>query len=269
MIVNTAQSEAWNGYEGEHWATNDDRFDAVNSGFNEFLLDAVENGDRLLDVGCGNGQLTRLAAGRAAHATGVDLSGPMLARARARSANVPNVTFEQGDAQIHPWPDDAFDIAVSRFGVMFFADPVAAFANVRRGLRPGGRLAFVCMTALAGTDIGRVFAAMAPFLPQPTGPDGTGPTSFADPERSRSVLTEAGFADVTCTRVAADQVWGRNVGDAADFMCDWGPVRHHMTQAGPEFAARAREALTAALQPYADADAVRLRGTAWLVRATA
>ena len=269
MIVNSAQADAWNGYEGEHWAAHDDRFDAVNSGFNDHVLELVDGGDRVLDIGCGNGQLTRLAAAKALHATGVDLSGPMLARARARAANVSNVTFEQGDAQVHPWPDGSFDLAVSRFGVMFFADPVAAFANVRRGLRPGGRLAFLCMTALAGTDLGRVFAAMAPYLPQPTGPDGTGPTSFADPARTRSVLTDAGFDGVTCTRVAADQVWGRNVADATNFMSAWGPVRYHMTQAGPEIAARAREALTAALQPYADADAVRLRGTAWLVRATA
>src|SRR5688572_4625186 len=102
-IVNTAQSEAWNGYEGEHWATHDDRYDAVNGGFNGFLLDAIASRDRVLDIGCGNGQLTRLAAGKAQRATGVDLSGPMLATARARAADVPNVTFEQGDVQVYPF----------------------------------------------------------------------------------------------------------------------------------------------------------------------
>ena len=96
-IVNTAQAEAWNGYEGEHWAAHADRYDAVNSGFNGCLLDRVRAGDRVLDIGCGNGQLTRLAAARARSAIGVDLSGPMLATARARAAEVPNVTFEQGD----------------------------------------------------------------------------------------------------------------------------------------------------------------------------
>ncbi|RSD21937.1 class I SAM-dependent methyltransferase [Amycolatopsis eburnea] len=264
-IVNTAQAEAWNGYEGEHWATNADRYDAVNSGFNHYLLDQVGLTDRVLDIGCGNGQLTRLAATRARSVTGVDLSGPMLATARARAAESPNVTFEQGDAQVHPFPDGGFDLAVSRFGVMFFADPVAAFANIHRALSAGGRLAFLCMTALSGTDLGRLFGAMAPYLPQPTGPDGSGPTSFADPDRTKAVLTEAGFEDVTCTHVEADQVWGHDVPDAAKFIAGWGPVRHHLGLVDPKTAAEATGALTAALEEFAKPDAVRLRGTAWLV----
>lgn len=264
-IVNTAQAEAWNGYEGEHWASHADRYDAVNDGYNGYVLDQVGADDRVLDIGCGNGHLTRLAAARARSATGVDLSEPMLTTARARAASVPNVTFERGDVQVHPFPAGGFDLAVSRFGVMFFADPVAAFANVRRALRPGGRLAFLCMTALAGTDLGRVFGAMAAFLPQPTGPDGSGPTSFADPDRTRAVLTEAGFEDVVSTHVEADQVWGRDVPDAARFIADWGPVRHHLAQVGAETAAQATGALTEALRPFESPDAVRLRGAAWLV----
>ncbi|WP_410630163.1 class I SAM-dependent methyltransferase [Amycolatopsis sp. cmx-4-83] len=264
-IVNTAQAEAWNGYEGDHWATNADRYDAVNSGFNGYLLDQVGPADRVLDIGCGNGQLTRLAAARARFATGVDLSVPMLATARARAEEVPNVEFEQGDVQVHPFTEGAFDLAVSRFGVMFFADPVAAFANVRRALSPGGRLAFLCLTALSGTDLGRLFGAMAAYLPQPTGPDGSGPTSFAAPDRTKAVLTEAGFEDVACTHVEADQVWGQDVPDAAEFIAGWGPVRHHLGLVDSATAAQATDALTAALEPFATPDAVRLRGTAWLV----
>ncbi|SFW43515.1 class I SAM-dependent methyltransferase [Amycolatopsis australiensis] len=267
-IVNTAQAEAWNGYEGEHWASHADRYDAVNSGFNDYVLDHVRPEDRVLDIGCGNGQLTRLAAARARSATGVDLSGPMLATARERAAEVPNVRFEQGDAQVHPFPEGGFDVALSRFGVMFFADPVAAFANVRRALSPGGRLAFLCMTALAGTDLGRVFGAMAAYLPQPTGPDGSGPTSFANPDRTKAVLTEAGFEEVECTRVEADQIWGRDVPDAAGFISNWGPVRHHLSMVDNATAAKATEALTEALRRFATPEAVRLRGTAWLVTAT-
>jgi SAM-dependent methyltransferase len=264
-IVNTAQAEAWNGYEGEHWASHADRYDAVNDGFNGYVLDRVGRDDRVLDIGCGNGRLTRLAAARARSATGVDLSGPMLATARARAAEVPNVAFEQCDVQVHPFAEGGFDLAVSRFGVMFFADPVAAFANVRRALSPGGRLAFLCMAALAGTDLGKVFGAMAAYLPQPTGPDGSGPTSFADPGRTTAVLTEAGFEDVECTRVEADQVWGHDVPDATRFISDWGPVRHHLGMVDTATAAKATEALTAALEPFAGPEAVRLRGAAWLV----
>lgn len=274
-IVNTAQAEAWNGYEGRHWAEHDERYDAVNSGFNEFLFDAAGIGerDRVLDVGCGNGQVTRLAAVRAplGGATGIDLSAPMLAtaRARAEAEGVANVVFDQGDVQVFPFGEDVFDVALSRFAVMFFADPVAAFTNVRRALRPGGRLAFLCMTELAGTDLGAVFGALAPFLPTPTGEDGTGPTSFADPARIRSVLTDAGFSDVLCTRVEADQVWGSDVPDAAGFMAGWGPVKYHLDQAGAEAAAGAREALSAALRPFDGPGGVRLRGAAWLVTASA
>ena len=272
-IVNIAQAQAWNGYEGQHWAAHADRYDAVNSGFNEVLLDAAAIGelDQVLDIGCGTGQLTRQAARRArlGHASGIDLSDPMLttARTRAQTENVANVSFEQGDAQIPPFPQGAFDVAVSRFGVMFFADPVAAFTNIRRALRPTGRLAFLCMTDIADTDLGVVFGAMAPHLPRPTGPAGTGPTSFADPARIRSVLTDAGFYDIACTHVEADQTCGRDVADAAAFIAGWGPVRHHLDQAGSDAAADARSALTTALRPFAEPGAVRLRGTAWLVTA--
>ncbi|MET7994690.1 methyltransferase domain-containing protein [Amycolatopsis sp. NPDC005232] len=252
-IVNTAQAEAWNGYEGGHWAEHADRYDAVNSGFNPFLLAAVGPGDDVVDLGCGTGQLTRLAAARSGsgRVLGVDLSGPMLATARARSAA--NVVFEQGDVQVHPFAERSFDVALSRFGVMFYADPVAAFTGVRHALRPGGRLAFVCLTELAGTDLGTVFGALAPL------PSGSGPTSLADPAHTRSILAEAGFRDITCTRVEADQVWGRDVADAAEFIAGWGPVRHH--------ARGAESALVEALRPFAEPGAVRLRGAAWLVTA--
>jgi SAM-dependent methyltransferase len=272
-IVNTAQADAWNGHEGEHWASHADRYDDLNRGFNDILLDAavIGRGDRVVDIGCGNGQLTRLAALRArlGRVQGVDLSAPMLgtARDRARREGVPNVTFERGDAQVYPFPPGEFDVAVSRFGVMFFADPVAAFRNIGTGLRPGGRLAFLCMTAIRGTDMGTVFGAMAPFLPQPTGPDGIGPTSFADPARTREVLTGAGFLGIGVTHVEADQLWGRDVPDAAEFISGWGPVRYHLTQTSSEAAGKARDALVTALHRFARPDGVRLRGTAWLVTA--
>jgi SAM-dependent methyltransferase len=274
-IVNAAQAEAWNGYEGQHWATHAERYDAVNSGFNEILLGAAEIGDRdqVLDVGCGNGQLTRLAALRArlGHATGVDLSGPMLATARARAycENIANVSFRQGDAQVYPFPEGCFDVALSRFGVMFFSDPISAFANIRRPLKPAGRLAFVCMTNFEGTDLGALFDAMSPYLPTPTGPADSGPTSLADPAHTSAVLAAAGFGSIGCTRVEADQIWGRDVADAAEFITSWGPVKYHLHHVAPKTAAQAREALTDALQMFAEPSGVRLRGKALLVIALA
>ncbi|WP_433430493.1 class I SAM-dependent methyltransferase [Nonomuraea sp. CA-141351] len=270
-IVNTHQAEAWNGYEGNHWADHHARYDAVNSGFNDYLLQSVREGDRVLDVGCGNGQVSRLAARRARHVTGVDLSAPMLGRARAAAAGerVANIDFEQGDAQVHPFPADSYDLAISRFGIMFFADPVVAFANIARALRPGGRVAFLSLREMADNDLGRVFTAMLGHLPAPeSASHGEGPASLSDPGRIHEVFTAAGFTGVTATPVEAPQVWGRDVQDAADFLAAWGPVRFLLDQAEPAAASRARTALANALRPYEQADAVRLRGAAYLITAT-
>jgi SAM-dependent methyltransferase len=278
-IVNTEQAEAWNGYEGNHWADHQDRYDAVNSGFNDHLLAAAALGerDRVLDIGCGTGQVTRLAARRArlGNAAGIDLSAPMLQRARATAADegIANVTFDQGDAQIHPLPAAGFDVAVSRFGIMFFADPIAAFANIGRALRPGGRLAFLCLQDMRRSDLGTVFAAMAEHLPPGSlwpasdGSAPSGPGSLADPARIREVLTGAGYEKVTSVPVEVPQVWGRDAADAAGFLHAWGPIRFMLGQVDQAAAARSRDALLEAMRPYEESDAVRLRGAAWLVTA--
>ncbi|MEU8262123.1 methyltransferase domain-containing protein [Micromonospora sp. NPDC048999] len=270
---NEHQDQAWNGYEGRHWATHQARYDAINSGFNDVLLAAVGPGDRALDLGCGNGQLTRLAARRsgAGHAVGVDLSAPMLDRARASAAEegVANVEFVRGDAQVHPFPPDGFDVALSRFGVMFFADPVAAFVNVGRALRPGGRLAFVCLDDVRRGDLGAVLAPLAAHLP-PIDTDGTAvgePLSFADPAVVRGVLADAGFADVACVAHEATGTWGRDAADAAGFLAGWGPIRHRLEPLDPPATDRVRAALAEAMRPYERPEGVRLRNAAWLVTA--
>lgn len=274
QIVNVAQFEAWNGYEGEHWAAHDARYNEVNRGFNAPVLEAAGIGERdsVLDLGCGAGALTREAARRArrGRALGVDLSGPMLERARSRAAEqgLTNVAFESADVQVYPFTPGSFDAAISRFGVMFYADPVAAFGNVGRALRPGGRLAFVCLPPLADTDFGAIFRPLLTRLPPPPdagAADGAGPMSLAQPEVVESVLTAAGYSEISCTRVEADQIWGRDVPDAAEFIWGWGPVKYHANHAAPEAKAAARAALEEALRPFATPDGVRLRGAAWLV----
>ncbi|WP_079064252.1 class I SAM-dependent methyltransferase [Streptomyces sp. NRRL F-4489] len=275
---NAQQARAWNGYEGEHWAGHQERWDAVNGGFNEPLLDAAAIGrdERVLDIGCGAGATTRLAARRAAggHALGVDLSAPMLARARAGAARegLANVAFEQADAQVHAFPPDGFDVAVSRFGVMFFADPVAAFGNIGRALRPGGRLAFVCGAEAGDSEWFRALAALRPYLPMDdfgASGDGYSPGmfSFADPGRVRAVLSAAGFAEVAVAPAVAYGVWGRDAADAAAFLLGSGPGRHLLARASAGDRARARAALTEALRRHEDGGALRMRATAWLVTA--
>ncbi|MEU8347185.1 class I SAM-dependent methyltransferase [Spirillospora sp. NPDC048832] len=265
-IVNTHQAEAWNGYEGTHWAEHPARYDAVNGGFNDALLDAAAIGphDRVLDIGCGNGQTTRLAARRAGlgAATGVDLSGPMLGTAERLAAEegVGNVEFTQGDTEVHPFPDGAFDVAISRFGVMFFTDPVAAFGNVRRALRDGGRLAFLSMAPIGDTDLNALFAALPPLEQPPVGQDG--PLSLSDPARVREVLGAAGFGSVNCRRVEAEQVWGRDARDAARFFAAWGPIRYNYGADGGLV-----DTLAGAMRRFERDGAVRLRSRAWLVTA--
>jgi SAM-dependent methyltransferase len=146
---NAEQARAWDGDEGAYWAGNADRFDKAVAAYHDRFLAAAAIGraDRVLDIGCGTGQTTLDAARAAADglALGVDLSGQMIALARRLAARhgIANARFEQADAQIHPFPAASFDVAVSRTGTMFFADPAAAFTNIARALRPGGRLALL------------------------------------------------------------------------------------------------------------------------------
>jgi SAM-dependent methyltransferase len=269
--ANTDQVEAWNGPEGVHWAGHRDRLDDGSTPLHGQLFgaSAIAAGDRVLDIGCGTGTTTRLAARRAVSglATGVDLSAPMLSRARAAAEEegVPNVQFYEGDVQVYRFPDAWYDVAVSQFGVMFFADPVAAFANVWRALRPGGRLVFVCprdmrlcewymvpMTALLGHQ-----------PPQSTG----GMFSLADPVRIHDVLTGAGFRDVVITPVDAPMAFGADAAEAADFYLGTGPVRGFL-QCSPQVSEKqARDILVSALRGHESAGGVWLDGAHWLVAA--
>ncbi|MFR9792881.1 class I SAM-dependent methyltransferase [Streptomyces sp. MB22_4] len=276
-IVNTEQAQAWNGPEGTHWARNQDRWNAVNEGFDEPLLDAAAvtgTTHRVLDLGCGSGQTTRRAALRAprGNALGIDLSGPMLAEARARAERegIANVSFVQGDAQVYPFEPGAFDAAISRFGVMFYADPVAAFGNVRRALRPGGRLAFVCPADAALNGGMAALASLRDLLPfgDLGRPGLPGMFSLASRDRVHGVLTAAGFTAVTVEPAQAPGTWGRDAADAADFLLGTGPGRHLMRQADAATRERARHALTEHVRSHrAEDGTVRLPSTSWLVTA--
>ncbi|EFL36882.1 methyltransferase [Streptomyces viridochromogenes DSM 40736] len=275
-IVNTEQEQAWNGPEGAHWARNQDRWNAVNEGFDEPLLDAagITGDHRTLDLGCGAGQTTRLAALRAPRgsALGLDLSGPMLAEARARAhrEGIANVSFTQGDAQTHPFDAGVFDAAISRYGVMFYADPVAAFANVGRALRPGGRLAFVCPADATLNAWVAAVASLRDFLPVGDfgRPGLPGMFSLSAPDRIHDVLTTAGFTGIAINQAQAYGTWGHGAEDAAEFLLGTGPGRHLLEQAGPTARTRARQALTDHLRAHEAADGtVRLRSTSWLVTA--
>ncbi|MER0443557.1 methyltransferase domain-containing protein [Streptomyces sp. Edi4] len=273
-IVNTEQDSAWNGDEGQYWADHHDRWNAVNEGFNEPLLRAaaIAPGERVLDLGCGAGQTSRLAARRAhpGQVLGLDLSAPELDRARALAAQegLDNLRFERGDAQVHPFSPGSFDVALSRFGIMFFADPAAAFAHVRGALRPGGRLAFASLSAPERMDWAGLFADLRAFGPVPDFTVGApGMFSLADPATIRQLLTGAGFDDVRVDLVTAQMNFGKDAADAAVFLAGSGPARSLLERLAPGEAERAREAMRQALARFEGPGGVRLNAEACLVSA--
>ena len=280
-IVNTDQAEQWNtGDDAAHWVNHQARYDRMNAPFADMILDAaaLRPGADVLDVGCGCGTTTLAAARLIApgQAVGLDLSGPMLARARAaaETAGLGNAEFLQGDAQVHPLEPGRFGTVVSRFGVMFFADPVAAFANIRPAAQPTGQLVFVCWQPLAANQWLLVpRTAMAEHVPL-AGPgpgDGPGMFALADPDRIRQVLDRAGWRDV---KVTAEQrpvlVGGGGSLDATvEFLRTSSIGRTVLTGVDPGTAARALASLRAALAPHADDEGVHLTAAVWLVQATA
>ncbi|ETX29184.1 class I SAM-dependent methyltransferase [Roseivivax isoporae] len=207
---NAAQAEAWGGDMGRRWAARTADLEAQMAGVLDVLLDraALAPGERVLDIGCGAGGSTRAAAravGPSGSALGLDISAPLLALARERAPD--NARFVQADAQVHGFDGPPFDAALSRFGVMFFDDPVAAFANIRSALAPGGRLVMACWAGPEGnpwfTDPRD--AAVARLGPVPQGdPDAAGPMAFRDPSRVLPILAAAGFADAGVETVTPD-----------------------------------------------------------------
>jgi SAM-dependent methyltransferase len=280
-IANTAQAEHWNTGEAvAHWVDNQARYDRMNAPFAAMILDAagLRPGENVLDVGCGCGGTTLAAARLIApgQAVGLDLSGPMLARARADAgaAGLGNAVFRQGDAQVHPLESARFGTVLSRFGVMFFADPVAAFANIRSATRPAGRLVFVCWQPLAANQWLLVpGAALAEHVPPADFGSGDGPGmfAFADPDRIRQILAAAGWRDVEITSEHASILvgGGGSIDDAVEFLRTGSMGRTMLAGADASTADRAIASVRAALTPYADADGVHLGAAVWLVQAVA
>ncbi|GIJ48061.1 methyltransferase [Virgisporangium aliadipatigenens] len=269
QIANVQQDAAWNGPEGHHWAA---RAESINADLTDRLLAAADIAPthRVLDVGCGTGGSTRAAARLAVDgaAVGLDLSEPMLARAAAlaQREGLTNVRFERGDAQVHRFPAGRFDVAISQFGIMFFADPVAAFANIRLALRPGGRLVFVCPQAADDCEWYRVpIRALDPSGSESPTPN-EGMFSLADPGVIRDVLGKAGFARVRATAVTASVRFGRDLPEAVDFFAGSGPVRA-VLESGALTEDAVRATLGSALHPYVSPTGILVPGRHWIVEA--
>jgi ubiquinone/menaquinone biosynthesis C-methylase UbiE len=277
QAFNEEQRARWNGADGEMWARHYDRMDRVLGPINSPLLAfaAPAAGSAVIDVGCGCGgptiELARMV-GPSGRVIGLDISEPMLARAKERTREYPNTTFLLGDAAELPLDNLRADLIVSRFGVMFFGDTVAAFSNLRKGLAPGGRLRFACWRPIQENPwlqipLHAVYEHV-PRLPKPA-TDEPGPFSFADPERVTRILMAAGFSTPSFTPldVRLDLAAGGTLADAAVNASENGPARRALTGQPDDIRARAVESIGRALAPYASPRGVELAGAVWLVAA--
>lgn len=274
-IVNVEQDENWNREGGETWAAHWEHFDRSLQAYQDRLAAAaaVVDGEHVLDVGCGNGRSSREAA-RATPSGGVlgiDLSRPMLERARqlAAAEGLTNVEHVRGDAQVHPFEPERFQLAMSRFGSMFFADPVQAFGNVGRALAPGGRLVLVVWQSLGQNEqfhaivdalgAGRELPGPAPGAPSPF--------ALADPETGRETLGAAGFVEVEHTDVRAPFRAGADADEALRFLLGTGMARGLLEGLDASRRAVAVDDLAAAVRRHESAGGVVFPSAGWIITA--
>lgn len=274
--ANADQIAYWNNSAGATWAALQDRLDRQIEPLGQKAMDAgaPKAGERVLDIGCGCGQTSLELAqrvGPTGQVLGVDISEPMLevARRRGGEAGMANVSFLAADAQTHAFPAGGFDLAFSRFGVMFFDDPTAAFSNVAAALRPDGRLAFVCWRPLAenpwmGAPMQAALALLPP-MPPPADPTAPGPFAFADPERLRGILAAAGLVDIDIA--PHDQMIGGNdLDETVAMSLRVGPLGAVLRE-NPELKDGVVGAIREALAQYVTPQGVMMASATWIVTA--
>jgi SAM-dependent methyltransferase len=277
QAFNEEQRARWNGIDGEHWAREQQYLERVLAPVTGPLLAFAEprTGSTVLDVGCGCGATTfelARAVGPSGRVVGIDISEPMLSRAKERLRDFPHALCLLGDAAELPLQEYSAELIVSRLGVMFFGDPAAAFRNLRSGLRSGGRVRFACWRPIKENPWLQVplhaIYEHVPRLPKP-GPDEPGPFSFADVARVERLLMAAGFTRPSFTPLdlQLDLAAGGTLEDAARHSSGTGPARRALADQPEVVHAAAVESIRRALKPHETAGEVKLPAALWLVAA--
>jgi ubiquinone/menaquinone biosynthesis C-methylase UbiE len=274
---NAEQVEFWNGPGGRHWIKLQEMWDIVLGpvGMAIFERAAVRPGERVIDIGCGCGGTTielGQAVGRTGEVLGLDISAPMLARAGERRPKGMPIQFLQADATTHPLSPGHFDLLFSRFGVMFFAEPARAFANLRRGLKPKGRLAFSCFRDSKDNPwmLVPLKAAYEHVPPLPKlGPEDPGPFAFASEERVRRILGDAGFGAIRMEPVdlAFDLAAGRGLDAAVAATLEIGATSRAVDGQPPAVRDAVAASVRKVLAPYQRGPSVPLPAALWIVTA--
>ena len=276
---NADQIAYWNGPGGQRWADRQQAQDILLAPVADILINRAQAkaGERIVDVGCGSGAISIALAqtvGPSGHVLGIDISGPMLARARQIAPAGLPVDFVRADATVYPFDPASFDLLVSRFGVMFFADPGLSFGNLRRALKPSGRLAFACWREPRENPIFMVplqaVYKHAPKLPQ-LGPEDPGPFAFASEARVTRILGEAGFKGIAMEpcNLSLDIAVGRGLDAAVESALEIGPSARALAEQPPDVVAAAARSIREAFAPLVRGQAVPLGGSIWLVTANA
>jgi SAM-dependent methyltransferase len=278
-MANEQMVEIWNGPASQSWVTAAERYDAMLATMLQLVLDTarLQAGERVLDVGAGAGALTRAAAaavGAAGHITAVDISQPLLAHAAAQPApaGAADIEWLLADAQTHELPDAAYDVVLSRFGVMFFEDPTAAFANLRSATAPGGRLAAVVWQAAPANEW--VLLPMGAIIPHVGFPDlppsgAPGPFAFGDGDALRTVLEGAGWREVTLQPVERTVVVPGDVDAVVEHYVNDTFGQMALAKATPAQRAAALTAMREAFAPHMSEDGAQLGAAVWVVTARA
>jgi SAM-dependent methyltransferase len=276
VVVNAEQAEDWNGASGREFIEQRERHERMLGRLTARLLDAarIQDGEKVLDIGCGCGDTTILAAraSRSGHALGADFSRIQIAEARrlAASAGVANARFEVADAQVHPFGAGVFDVVLSRFGVMFFDDPAAAFTNLRKALRRGGRLAFLCWRTREENPIFTSWfaeAAAALGLRELPGPPAA--FSLADTGRVSALLSGAGFGGIEFARADEPMLIGADVDDVLEYERASPTATEILSGLSPAQAGELTRQVRDRLAAYTSPDGMVMPGAAWLVTAQA